>query len=167
MRVGEVYEFVDETDEVPEGSIVIFSAHGVSPQVHKEAADRNLKNIDATCPLVTKFHQDARRFAKDDLQILLIGHEGHEEVEGTAGEAPDSVLLIDGLDDVEKVVVKDDTKVLDKTKVTVEDVIKGITSTLPVVTTLAADGTSVTTPTGITPRLPAGVIHTGCVMFMI
>ncbi|NDA36315.1 MAG: 4-hydroxy-3-methylbut-2-enyl diphosphate reductase, partial [Actinobacteria bacterium] len=78
--------FVDETDEVPEGSIVIFSAHGVSPQVHKEAAQRNLKTIDATCPLVTKVHQEARRFAKDDLQILLIGHEGHEEVEGTAGE---------------------------------------------------------------------------------
>ena len=90
--------FVDETDEVPEGSIVIFSAHGVSPQVHKEAADRNLKTIDATCPLVTKVHQEARRFAKDDLQILLIGHEGHEEVEGTAGEAPDHVKLVDGLE---------------------------------------------------------------------
>lgn len=90
--------FVDETDEVPQGSIVIFSAHGVSPQVHKEAADRNLKTIDATCPLVTKVHQEARRFAKDDLQILLIGHEGHEEVEGTAGEAPDHVKLVDGLD---------------------------------------------------------------------
>jgi len=90
--------FVDETDEVPEGSIVIFSAHGVSPQVHKEAAQRNLKTIDATCPLVTKVHQEARRFAKDDLQILLIGHEGHEEVEGTAGEAPNHVKLVDGLD---------------------------------------------------------------------
>ena len=90
--------FVDETDEVPEGSIVIFSAHGVSPQVHKEAAERNLKTIDATCPLVTKVHQEARRFAKDDIQILLIGHEGHEEVEGTAGEAPDHVKLVDGLD---------------------------------------------------------------------
>ncbi len=90
--------FVDETDEVPEGSIVIFSAHGVSPQVHREAAERNLKTIDATCPLVTKVHQEARRFAKDDLQILLIGHEGHEEVEGTAGEAPDHVKLVDGLD---------------------------------------------------------------------
>jgi 4-hydroxy-3-methylbut-2-enyl diphosphate reductase len=90
--------FIDETDEVPEGSIVIFSAHGVSPQVHKEAAERNLKTIDATCPLVTKVHQEARRFAKDDLQILLIGHEGHEEVEGTAGEAPDHVKLVDGLD---------------------------------------------------------------------
>lgn len=90
--------FVDETHQVPEGSIVIFSAHGVSPQVHQEAAQRNLKTIDATCPLVTKVHQEARRFAKDDLQILLIGHEGHEEVEGTAGEAPDHVKLVDGLD---------------------------------------------------------------------
>jgi 4-hydroxy-3-methylbut-2-enyl diphosphate reductase len=95
--------FVDETDEVPEGSIVIFSAHGVSPQVHKEAAERNLKTIDATCPLVTKVHQEARRFAKDDLQILLIGHEGHEEVEGTAGEAPDHVKLVDGLDGAKSV----------------------------------------------------------------
>jgi len=90
--------FVDETDQVPEGAIVIFSAHGVSPKVHQEAAARSLKTIDATCPLVTKVHQEARRFAADDLQILLIGHEGHEEVEGTAGEAPDHVQLVDGLD---------------------------------------------------------------------
>ena len=87
--------FVDETDQVPEGSIVIFSAHGVSPQVHKEAANRNLKTIDATCPLVTKVHHEARRFASDDYDILLIGHEGHEEVDGTAGEAPDHVQLVD------------------------------------------------------------------------
>lgn len=90
--------FVDETDQVPEGAIVIFSAHGVSPKVHEQAAARNLKTIDATCPLVTKVHQEARRFAADDLQILLIGHEGHEEVEGTAGEAPNHVKLVDGLD---------------------------------------------------------------------
>ena len=90
--------FVDETDQVPEGSIVIFSAHGVSPKVHEQAAARNLKTIDATCPLVTKVHQEARRFAADNLQILLIGHEGHEEVEGTAGEAPEYVKLVDGLD---------------------------------------------------------------------
>ena len=88
--------FVDETDQVPEGSIVVFSAHGVSPLVHQQAAARNLKTIDATCPLVTKVHQEARRFAADDLQILLIGHEGHEEVEGTAGEAPNHVKLVDG-----------------------------------------------------------------------
>mgnify|MGYP006268054021 FL=1 len=90
--------FVEETDEVPEGARVVFSAHGVSPKVHEEAASRQLKTIDATCPLVTKVHQEARRFAADDLQILLIGHHGHEEVEGTAGEAPDHIKLVDGLD---------------------------------------------------------------------
>ena len=104
--------FVDETDEVPEGATVIFSAHGVSPAVHEQAAARSLKTIDATCPLVTKVHHEVRRFASEDYQILLIGHAGHEEVEGTAGEAPDSVLLIDGLDDVEKVVVKDESKLI-------------------------------------------------------
>jgi 4-hydroxy-3-methylbut-2-enyl diphosphate reductase len=90
--------FVENTDEVPEGARVVFSAHGVSPQVHQEAATRQLKTIDATCPLVTKVHQEARRFAADDLQILLIGHHGHEEVEGTAGEAPDHIRLVDGLE---------------------------------------------------------------------
>lgn len=95
--------FVDETDEVPEGARVVFSAHGVSPKVHQEAADRNLKTIDATCPLVTKVHQEARRFAAEDLQILLIGHDGHEEVEGTAGEAPEHIKLVDGLDNAKKI----------------------------------------------------------------
>jgi 4-hydroxy-3-methylbut-2-enyl diphosphate reductase len=90
--------FVDETDEVPEGKIVVFSAHGVSPLVHQEAAARNLKTIDATCPLVTKVHHEVRRFATDDAEILLIGHHGHEEVEGTAGEAPDKVRIVDGLE---------------------------------------------------------------------
>ncbi|MFM8938205.1 MAG: 4-hydroxy-3-methylbut-2-enyl diphosphate reductase, partial [Actinomycetota bacterium] len=91
--------FVDETDQVPEGARVVFSAHGVSPKVHEEAASRQLKTIDATCPLVTKVHQEARRFAADNLQILLIGHNGHEEVEGTAGEAPDHIQLVDGLEE--------------------------------------------------------------------
>lgn len=95
--------FVDETDQVPEGARVVFSAHGVSPKVHEEAASRQLKTIDATCPLVTKVHQEARRFAADDLQILLIGHNGHEEVEGTAGEAPDHIQLVDGLDQARSV----------------------------------------------------------------
>ena len=90
--------FVDETDEVPEGKTVVFSAHGVSPLVHQEAAARNLKTIDATCPLVTKVHHEVRRFATEDSEILLIGHHGHEEVEGTAGEAPDKVRIVDGLD---------------------------------------------------------------------
>jgi 4-hydroxy-3-methylbut-2-enyl diphosphate reductase len=90
--------FVNETDEVPEGKTVVFSAHGVSPAVHEEAARRNLKTIDATCPLVTKVHHEVRRFADEDTEILLIGHEGHEEVEGTAGEAPGKVRVVDGLD---------------------------------------------------------------------
>jgi 4-hydroxy-3-methylbut-2-enyl diphosphate reductase len=90
--------FVDETDEIPEGKTVVFSAHGVSPMVHQEAAARNLKTIDATCPLVTKVHHEVRRFATEDSEILLIGHHGHEEVEGTAGEAPDKVRIVDGLE---------------------------------------------------------------------
>jgi 4-hydroxy-3-methylbut-2-enyl diphosphate reductase len=90
--------FVDETSEVPEGKTVVFSAHGVSPLVHEEAAQRNLKTIDATCPLVTKVHHEVRRFATEDSEILLIGHHGHEEVEGTAGEAPDRVRIVDGLE---------------------------------------------------------------------
>ena len=90
--------FVDQTDEVPEGKIVVFSAHGVSPAVHDEAASRNLKTIDATCPLVTKVHHEAKRFAAEELEILFIGHEGHEEVEGTMGEAVGQVKLVDGLD---------------------------------------------------------------------
>ncbi|WP_067703350.1 4-hydroxy-3-methylbut-2-enyl diphosphate reductase [Nocardia jejuensis] len=104
--------FVDETDEVPEGALVVFSAHGVSPAVHESAAERNLHTIDATCPLVTKVHQEAKRFARDDFDILLIGHEGHEEVEGTAGEAPDHVQLVDGPESVDRVTVRDENKVI-------------------------------------------------------
>lgn len=104
--------FVGETDEVPEGAIVVFSAHGVSPEVHRTAAARNLMTIDATCPLVTKVHQEAKRFARDDYDILLIGHEGHEEVEGTAGEAPEHIQLVDGPDSVDKVTVRDENKVI-------------------------------------------------------
>lgn len=99
--------FVEETEEVPEGAIVVFSAHGVSPTVHQEAAQRGLKTIDATCPLVTKVHNEAKRFASQDYDILLIGHEGHEEVEGTAGEAPAHIRLVDGLDAVGAVQVRD------------------------------------------------------------
>ena len=91
--------FVNETDEVPEGATVVFSAHGVSPAVHAEAAARNLKTIDATCPLVTKVHNEVKRFANEETEILLIGHVGHEEVEGTAGEAPGKVRVVDGLDE--------------------------------------------------------------------
>ncbi|MEV4102244.1 4-hydroxy-3-methylbut-2-enyl diphosphate reductase [Nonomuraea sp. NPDC049649] len=104
--------FVEETEEVPEGEIVVFSAHGVSPAVHAEAAERQLRTIDATCPLVTKVHNEAKRFAGQDYDILLIGHEGHEEVEGTSGEAPDHIRLVDGLDSVEKVEVRDPGKLV-------------------------------------------------------
>ena len=96
--------FVNETDEVPEGATVVFSAHGVSPAVHAEAASRNLKTIDATCLLVTKVHNEVKRFADDETEILLIGHNGHEEVEGTAGEAPGKVRIVDGLDEARTVV---------------------------------------------------------------
>jgi 4-hydroxy-3-methylbut-2-enyl diphosphate reductase len=104
--------FVDEADEVPEGALVVFSAHGVSPAVHEQAASRQLRTIDATCPLVTKVHQEAKRFARDDYDILLIGHEGHEEVEGTAGEAPEHVRLVDTAEDAAKVTVRDPSKVV-------------------------------------------------------
>ncbi|AUI49571.1 4-hydroxy-3-methylbut-2-enyl diphosphate reductase [Arthrobacter crystallopoietes] len=104
--------FVEETDEVPEGALVIFSAHGVSPAVVQSAEDRGLQTIDATCPLVTKVHREAVRFAKDDFDILLIGHEGHEEVEGTAGEAPEHIQIVNGPEDVDKVEVRDPNKVI-------------------------------------------------------
>ncbi len=104
--------FVDETDEVPEGAIVVFSAHGVAPTVHETAAARSLQVIDATCPLVTKVHNEAKRFARDDYDILLIGHEGHEEVVGTAGEAPDHVQVVDNPDAVDNVTVRDPNKVI-------------------------------------------------------
>jgi 4-hydroxy-3-methylbut-2-enyl diphosphate reductase len=115
--------FVDETDQVPEGKIVVFSAHGVSPAVHQSAADRKLKTIDATCPLVTKVHHEAKRFAADDYDILLIGHQGHEEVDGTAGEAPDHIHLIDGIDDIKNVKVRDENKVawLSQTTLSVDE----------------------------------------------
>ncbi len=99
--------FVEETDEVPEGSVVVFSAHGIAPEVRTAAERRGLRQIDATCPLVTKVHNEARRFAASDYDILLIGHEGHEEVIGTAGEAPARVRLVDGPDGAVKVEVKD------------------------------------------------------------
>jgi 4-hydroxy-3-methylbut-2-en-1-yl diphosphate reductase len=104
--------FVDETDEVPEGAIVVFSAHGVAPTVHASAAERSLRVIDATCPLVTKVHNEAKRFARDDYDILLIGHQGHEEVVGTAGEAPDHVQLVDGPGAVDGVTIRDENKVI-------------------------------------------------------
>ncbi|HLR28388.1 MAG TPA: 4-hydroxy-3-methylbut-2-enyl diphosphate reductase [Ruania sp.] len=120
--------FVQETDEVPEGARVIFSAHGVSPAVHAEAAARNLDTIDATCPLVTKVHKEAVRFAKGEYDILLIGHEGHEEVEGTSGEAPEHVQLVDGPGDVENVRVRDPDKVvwLSQTTLSVDETMQTV-----------------------------------------
>ncbi|MGQ0481386.1 MAG: 4-hydroxy-3-methylbut-2-enyl diphosphate reductase [Pseudonocardia sp.] len=104
--------FVDEADQVPEGALVVFSAHGVAPTVHTQAAERGLRTIDATCPLVTKVHHEAKRFAADDYDILLVGHHGHEEVEGTAGEAPEHVQLVESAEDVAAVVVRDPEKVV-------------------------------------------------------
>ncbi|MGW2281670.1 4-hydroxy-3-methylbut-2-enyl diphosphate reductase [Streptomyces sp. NPDC001770] len=120
--------FVETTAEVPEGSIVMFSAHGVAPTVHAEAAERRLATIDATCPLVTKVHKEAVRFAKEDYDILLIGHEGHEEVIGTSGEAPDHITLVDGPEDVANVEVRDESKVvwLSQTTLSVDETMETV-----------------------------------------
>jgi 4-hydroxy-3-methylbut-2-en-1-yl diphosphate reductase len=120
--------FVEELDEVPEGATVVFSAHGVSPAVHTQAAERELKTIDATCPLVTKVHHEARRFAGDDHDILLIGHAGHEEVEGTAGEAPSHITLVQGPDDVDDLEVRDPSKVswLSQTTLSVDETMETV-----------------------------------------
>ena len=120
--------FVDETDEVPEGALVIFSAHGVAPVVHEEAAARSLRTIDATCPLVTKVHNEAKRFAGEDMDILLIGHEGHEEVVGTTGEAPEHVHLVDGPADVANVEVRDPERVvwLSQTTLSVDETLETV-----------------------------------------
>lgn len=120
--------FVEETDEVPEGAIVIFSAHGVAPEVYEQAKARSLKTIDATCPLVTKVHQEARRFAAQDYDILLIGHKGHEEVIGTAGEAPEHIHLVDGPDSVDEVTVRDPSKVvwLSQTTLSVDETMETV-----------------------------------------
>jgi 4-hydroxy-3-methylbut-2-en-1-yl diphosphate reductase len=120
--------FVEELHEVPEGETVVFSAHGVSPAVHAEAEVRGLKTIDATCPLVTKVHHEAKRFASDDYDILLIGHEGHEEVEGTAGEAPEHIQLVQGPDDVANIVVRDPKRVawLSQTTLSVDETLETV-----------------------------------------
>ncbi|KID32128.1 4-hydroxy-3-methylbut-2-enyl diphosphate reductase [Prauserella sp. Am3] len=120
--------FVDETTEVPEGALVVFSAHGVSPAVHEEAEKRNLRTIDATCPLVTKVHKEVNRFARDDYDIMLIGHHGHEEVEGTSGEAPEHVQLVDTPEDVAQVQVRDPSKVvwLSQTTLSVDETMQRV-----------------------------------------
>ena len=115
--------FVAEADEVPDGALVVFSAHGVAPQVRDEAAQRGLRTIDATCPLVTKVHNEAKRFAAQGYDILLIGHEGHEEVVGTTGEAPANIRLVDGPEGSNAVEVRDPAKVawLSQTTLSVDE----------------------------------------------
>jgi 4-hydroxy-3-methylbut-2-enyl diphosphate reductase len=120
--------FVDDTGEVPEGALLVFSAHGVSPAVRAAARDRGLRTIDATCPLVTKVHQEAKRFAREDFDILLVGHEGHEEVEGTAGEAPEHIRLVASAADVDEVAVRDPEKVvwLSQTTLSVDETMETV-----------------------------------------
>jgi 4-hydroxy-3-methylbut-2-enyl diphosphate reductase len=120
--------FVEETEGVPEGSVVVFSAHGVSPEVREEAKDRRLRTIDATCPLVTKVHNEARRFAAQDYDILLIGHEGHEEVVGTTGEAPTRIHLVDGAEGSDSVEIRDPAKVawLSQTTLSVDETVETV-----------------------------------------
>jgi len=120
--------FVEENEEVPEGALVVFSAHGVSPAVVQSAADRNLQTIDATCPLVTKVHREAVRFAKNDYEILLIGHEGHEEVEGTYGEAPEVTTIVNNPEEADTVQVKNPDKLiwLSQTTLSVEETMETV-----------------------------------------
>ncbi len=120
--------FVDETDEVPEGARVVFSAHGVSPAVRDAADARNLLTIDATCPLVTKVHKEAVRFAKSDQTILLIGHTGHEEVEGTAGEAPEHTIVVNSPEDADRIEVPDPDNVvwLSQTTLSVDETMETV-----------------------------------------
>ena len=120
--------FVEELEEVPEGSTVVFSAHGVSPAVKAEADERRLKSIDATCPLVTKVHHEAKRFAADGKTILLIGHEGHEEVDGTRGHAPDRTILVQHPDDVAGLTLPQDADVawLSQTTLSVDETMETV-----------------------------------------
>jgi 4-hydroxy-3-methylbut-2-enyl diphosphate reductase len=123
--------FVDELESVPAGAVVIFSAHGVSPAVRREAAERGLKSLDATCPLVTKVHLEALRYAKEGFTIVLIGHRRHVEVEGTMGEAPDSIVLVESAAEAEALELRDPTRVayITQTTLSVDDV-KGIVEIL-------------------------------------
>ena len=120
--------FVDEAEEVPEGAVVVFSAHGVAPTVHAEARRRNLTTLDATCPLVTKVHNEAQRFANEGFQILLIGHEGHEEVVGTTGEAPEAITLVDGPDAADRVQVTNPERLvwLSQTTLSVDETLETV-----------------------------------------
>jgi 4-hydroxy-3-methylbut-2-en-1-yl diphosphate reductase len=128
--------FVDQETEVPEGETVVFSAHGVAPSVHANAAKRELRTIDATCPLVTKVHVEARKFAEQGYTIVLIGHDGHEEVEGTMGEAPERIVLIESEEDVERLEVDDPDRIayISQTTLSVDetqDIIEKLKARLP------------------------------------
>jgi 4-hydroxy-3-methylbut-2-enyl diphosphate reductase len=136
--------FVEEETEVPEGEMVVFSAHGVAPAVHDNAAARRLRTIDATCPLVTKVHVEARRFAADGYTIVLIGHEGHEEVEGTTGEAPASIVLVQTVDEVETLEVPDPDRVAFITQTTLSvdetaEIIAALRSRFPAIVSPKSD----------------------------
>jgi 4-hydroxy-3-methylbut-2-en-1-yl diphosphate reductase len=136
--------FVEEETEVPEGEMVVFSAHGVSPAVHENAAARELRTIDATCPLVTKVHVQARRFAADGYTIVMIGHEGHEEVEGTTGEAPDSIVLVQTVEEVEELEVPDPERVAFITQTTLSvdetaEIIAALRSRFPAIVSSKSD----------------------------
>jgi 4-hydroxy-3-methylbut-2-enyl diphosphate reductase len=136
--------FVEEETEVPEGEMVVFSAHGVSPAVHENAASRELRTIDATCPLVTKVHVEARRFAADGYTIVLIGHEGHEEVEGTTGEAPANIVLVQTVDEVEALEVPDPERVAFITQTTLSvdetaEIIAALRSKFPAIVSPKSD----------------------------
>ncbi len=136
--------FVEQETEVPEGEMVVFSAHGVAPAVHENAAARNLRTIDATCPLVTKVHVSARRFAADGYTIVMIGHEGHEEVEGTTGEAPDSIVLVQTVEEVADLEVPDPERVAFITQTTLSvdetgEIIAALRSKFPAIVSSKTD----------------------------
>jgi len=136
--------FVEEETEVPEGALVVFSAHGVAPSVHANSAKRNLRTIDATCPLVTKVHVEARRFAEQGYTIILVGHGGHEEVEGTTGEAPDSIILVETAEDVDRLEVPDPERVAFITQTTLSvdetgDIIARLRSKFPAIASPKSD----------------------------
>ena len=136
--------FVEEETEVPEGEMVVFSAHGVAPAVHDNSAARGLRTIDATCPLVTKVHVSARRFAADGYTIVMIGHEGHEEVEGTTGEAPDSIVLVQTVEEVADLEVPDPERVAFITQTTLSvdetgEIIAALRSKFPAIVSSKTD----------------------------
>jgi 4-hydroxy-3-methylbut-2-en-1-yl diphosphate reductase len=133
--------FVDQETEVPEGELVVFSAHGVAPSVHANAEARQLRTIDATCPLVTKVHVEARKFAEQGYTIVLIGHEGHEEVEGTTGEAPDNIVLVQTADDVDALEIEDPDRVAYITQTTLS-----VDETSQIIARLRAKFPNITAP---------------------